>query len=71
MHHVQYPDISSAKRRIPHGPDLPVSEPDCNMEYSSDSKHSDMTVAAGDDSYKPEEDNQPVTLTQAELNDLT
>ena len=30
-----------------------------------------MTVVAGDDIYKPEEDNQPVPLTQAELNDLT
>ena len=29
-----------------------------------------MTVVAGDDAYKPEEDNQPVPLTQAELNDL-
>ena len=30
-----------------------------------------MTVIAGDDAYEPEEDNQPVPLTQAELNDLT
>ena len=37
------------------------------MEYSSDSEHSDMTVIV----YKPEEDNQPVPLTQVELNDLT
>ena len=29
-----------------------------------------MNVAAGDDAYKPEEDDQPVTLTQAVLNDL-
>ena len=28
---------------IPHGPDLPVPEPDCNREYSSDYEHSDMT----------------------------
>ena len=41
------------------------------MEYSSDSKHSDMTVVAGDDAYKPEEDNQPVLLVQVELNNLT
>ena len=26
------------------------------MEYSSDSEHSDMTVAAGDEAYKPEDD---------------
>ena len=60
-HYVQYPDVPSAIRLIPHGPDLPVSKPDCNMEYSSDSEHSDMTVAAGDDSYKPEEDRQPAS----------
>ena len=30
-----------------------------------------MTVVAGDDAYKPEEDDQPVPLAQAELNDLT
>ena len=61
-HHVQYPDVPSAIRQIPHDPDLPVPESDGYMEYSSDSKHSDMTVVAGDDRYKPEEDNQPVPL---------
>ena len=41
------------------------------MEYSSDSEYSDITVVTGDDAYKPEEDNQPVPLTLAELNDQT
>ena len=41
------------------------SEPDANMEYSSNSEHSDMIVVVGDDTYKPEEDDQ------AELNNLT
>ena len=45
-------------------------EPVGNMQYCSDSKHYDMTVVAGDGVYKPEEDDQPVPLTQAELNDL-
>lgn len=31
----------------------------------------DMTIVAEDDAYKPNEDDQPVRLTQAELNDLT
>ena len=69
-HHIQYPDVSSAMRLIPPDPDLPVPKPDDNMEYSSDSEHSDMTVVAGHDSYKLEEDHLPVPLTQAELNDL-
>ena len=30
-----------------------------------------MLVVAGDDAYKPEEDDFPVPLTQAELNNLT
>ena len=60
---VQYPDVSSAISPILHGPDLPVPESDSNMEYSSDSKHSDMTVVAGHDAYKPEEDDQPEPLT--------
>ena len=36
-HHVQYLDVPSAIRPIPHGPDLP--DPDGNIEYSSDSVH--------------------------------
>ena len=70
-HHVQYPDVPFAIRSIPRGKDLPVHGPDGNMAYSSNSEHSDMTVVAGDNAYKPEEDDQPVPLTQAELNDLT
>ena len=70
-HHVQYPDVPSAIRPIPHGPDLPVSEPDGNMEYSSNFKRSDMTVVAGDNAYKLEEDNHSVLLIQTKFNDLT
>ena len=46
-HHIQYPDVPSALRSIPHSPDLPVLEPDGNMEHSSDSEHSDMTCSWG------------------------
>ena len=53
------------------GPDPPVPEPDGNKEYRSDSVHGDMTVAAWNDAYKLNEDDQLVPLTQAELNDLT
>ena len=70
-HYVQYPNVSSAIRSIPHGPDLLVPEPDGNMEYSTNFKHSDMTVVDEDDVYKPEEDDRPETLTQAVLKDLT
>ena len=39
------------------------------LSYSSDFKHSDMIVVA-ENAYKPEEDAQPVPLTQLELNNL-
>ena len=55
-HHVQYPDDPSAIRPIRYGLDVPVPEPDGNMECSSDSEHRDMTIKAGGDAYKPEED---------------
>ena len=70
-HHVQYPDVPSFIKPIPHGQDFPVPEPDSNMKYSSDSEHSDMIIVAGDDTFKPKEDNQSVPLTKAALNDLT
>ena len=67
----EIPPCSSVLRSIAHGADLLVPESNGNMEYSSDSEHSDMTIEAWDDAYKPEEDDQLVPLTQAELKDLT
>ena len=55
-YHVSSPDVSSVIRPIPYSPDLPAPEPGANMEYSSDSKHSDTAVIASDDAYKSEED---------------
>ena len=69
-HHVQCLNLPSAVIPIPHGLDLSVLEPKGNMGHSSDSEHSNMTVATGDDAYKTEEDDQLVPLIQAELNDL-
>ena len=50
-HHVQYPNVPSTIRLIPHDPELPVPDLDGNMVYSSDSKLSDIIVVAGDDIY--------------------
>ena len=47
-YYVQYPAVPSVIRPIPHGLDL-VTKPDGKMEYSSDSKHNDMTVIAVND----------------------
>ena len=70
-HHVQYPDVPSAKRPISHDPDFPIPKPDGNIEYSSYSDYSDMTIVSGDGTHKPEDNNQQVPLTQAEFNNLT
>ena len=69
-HHVQCPDVSSAIKPVCHHPDLPVPQPNVTMESSSDSESSDMTDTAERGAYKTEEDDQPVPLTQAKLNDL-
>ena len=70
-HHVQYFDVSSAVRAIPHGTDLPVPASNDNTEYSSDSEHSDIIVIAGDDAHKPEKDDSPGPLTPTKFNDQT
>lgn len=70
-HNVQYPDVLSAIKLIPHGPDAPLPEHDVTMESSFYSKSSDMTDTAERDAYKPEKDDRLVALIQAELNDLT
>ena len=36
--HVQYSDIRPAIKPVPHGPDLPVPEPNVTVESSSDSE---------------------------------
>ena len=63
--------VAYAINPVSHGADLPVSEPNVTMESSSDSESSDMTDTAECGAYRPEEDDQPVPLIQAELKDLT
>ena len=69
-HHVQCPDGPSVIKPVPHDPDLPVSEPNVTTKLSSDSDSSDMTDTAECSAYRPEEDDQPVPLTQAKINNL-
>ena len=70
-HCVQYPDVPSAIRPVPHGPDLPVPEPDVAMGSSSESKSDNTADRAQSEEYMPEENDRPVPLTQADLNELT
>ena len=69
--HVQYPDVPSAIKPVPHGANRPVREPNFTMESSSGSESSDMTDTAECGACRLEEDDQPLPLTQAQLNDLT
>ena len=68
-HHVQQPDVTSAIKSALHGPDLLVPELNVTMESSSYSESSDMTDTAECVWYK--EDEQPVSLTQADFSNLT
>ena len=44
---------------------------DGNIEYSSNSEYNDMIFVARNDTYMQEENDQSVSLTQAEVNKLT
>lgn len=69
-HHAKYPDVSSAIKPVPHDPYLPVPEPNVIMESSSNPKSGDAADTAEFGINKAEDD-QPMPLTQSELNDLT
>ena len=68
-HCVQYPDIPSAIRPVPHGPSLPVPKPDVAIKSSSESDR-DIPLY-GDNTYDrtegieywSEENDRPVPLT--------
>ncbi|KAK3889696.1 hypothetical protein Pcinc_006262 [Petrolisthes cinctipes] len=70
-HLVQYPEVPPAIKPVPHGPEVPIPEPDVIMEASSNTEFSDATNSDESGAYKPVDDDQPMPLTQAELNDLT
>ena len=68
-HPVQYSNVPFAISPIPHSQDLPVPEPNGNMENSSDSVCSDMAAVAGNDAYKPEEDDLPLDTSRTQRPD--
>ncbi|XP_076049937.1 uncharacterized protein LOC143030648 [Oratosquilla oratoria] len=70
-YHVQYPDVPSSIKPVPHGPNLHVPEPDVTMGSSSDPDSSETTDTIEFGANKSKEDDGPVVLTQAELNYLT
>ncbi|KAK3885795.1 hypothetical protein Pcinc_010030 [Petrolisthes cinctipes] len=70
-HHVQYPEVPFAVKPVPHGPEVPIPEPNVIMESSSNPESSDAANSDESGAYKPVDDDQPMPLIQAELNDLT
>lgn len=67
--YVRYPDVPSAIKPVPHGPTLPVPNlsftPDSNVQSEVD----DKTVSGLE--FSTDDQDEPMTLTQGELNDLT
>ena len=70
-HCVQYPDIPSAIRPVPHVPSLAVPKPDVAINSSSESESDNIYDRTEGVEYWSEENDLPVPLTQADLNDLT
>jgi hypothetical protein len=69
---IQYPDLPSARRPIPHGPDLPVPMPPSTLKFDSSSSCSSSPESSGssNEDYKPGVSVTPTPFTQSELNDL-
>lgn len=69
---IVYPDLHSARRPVPHGPDLPVPSPPSSQQdllLSSSPKTSTESEHEGD-VYTPVSTSVPSLFSQSELNDL-
>lgn len=75
-HKIVYPSLDSAIRPIPHDESLPVPVPpsDGLASVESDEEHGEGAYGYNpefvDPDYVPDEDSEPKTFTQSELNDL-
>ena len=66
---IKYPNLLSAIRPVPHGPDLPVPSPPGNL--SDESENSSLQSATEDIYFEPHQYDRPIDkFTQSELNDL-
>jgi hypothetical protein len=69
--HVKYPDVPSAIKPVPHGPEVPIPVPPSSLDSSSDSCE-DMDVMDKSATYEPTAGtHESKPFNQAELNDLT
>lgn len=67
-HNVQYPDVPSATKPVPHSPELPVPTLSVTVDSSTESEVVDGPVSSD---YTVDDQDQPLPLEQGELNDLT
>lgn len=66
---IKYPNLLSAIRPVPHGPDLPVPSPPDNL--SDESENSSLQSATGEMYFESHQNDRPIDkFTQTELNDL-
>ena len=64
---MKYPDVPSAIKPVPHGPEISIPTPPDNLDSSSDSCE-EMDVMDKSEPYEPASDlTQPKPLNQAEL----
>jgi hypothetical protein len=69
---ISYPDIPSAMRPVPHGPDVPIPVLPKSLEAAtSESSTNESNAEDATDCYLPDKtDDRPQPFTQIELNDL-
>lgn len=71
---INYPNLPSAIRPVPHGPGIPVPEAPSNVNWTSDSSSPSHSASPGPSQAEAldfPETTDPVLFTQEELNDLT
>ena len=71
MKGIVYPNLKSAIRPLPHGPNIPVPEPPIALESTSSSSSSSSSTETSNHDYgSTPTKGQPKQFTQEELNDL-
>ena len=71
--YIHYPNVPSAIRPVPHGPDVPIPTPPALLKdvEESDAKMSSFECQSADDlQYECNKDHRPTLFGQEELNDL-
>ena len=66
--HVKYPDVPSAIKAVPHGPDIPVPEPTGDISEMECSSFKESEASEQDTWNAEQSTNQSKHLTHLELN---